>query len=177
MECDVSITPDRRVTATLSGSSSKCSGVHRSSKLGDMNNTGQKEKNCRLYFLATRKRSRWWTFTANEPQFPGTWSRASYEYVENTLDSICEVTKSTFGFAGDEIGGEKERPHWQGGIYFESSVGLKTACERIAYIFLQGTWPGGPPLWLEAVKAPAALERYCKKDGKWLEWGEAPAQG
>lgn len=99
-------------------------------------------------------RSRGWCWTINNPTFE---DLLSIEELKNHVQ---------YYIYGNERGQDRETPHWQGFLYSDN----KLSFQRVKQLL--------PRAHLEPQRGTCnqAIE-YCKKEGDWNEWGEAPDFG
>jgi len=104
--------------------------------------------------MAPQARSRGWCFTINNP----------------TLGDLLDVEQlkqhAKYYVYGKEHGTDRNTPHWQGYVYFANAITMvrcKQLLERAHVEPQRGTCN-------QAIT-------YCKKDGDFEEWGDAPNHG
>jgi len=85
---------------------------------------------------------------------------------EEKLKSLAWIT---YGIVGEEEG-ESGTPHLQGYIQFDRRAVKKTTDELAKVL-------GRRPHCEVAVGNQEQNQKYCKKEGKWIEWGKAREQG
>lgn len=101
---------------------------------------------------AKNSRARGWCFTWNNPGVGG----------REFLGSILENAGASYYVVGDEVG-KSGTPHLQGFVYFPTQRtfgAIKKLLLNKAHI--------------EVVRSIEASIDYCKKDGKFVEWGVKP---
>ena len=104
--------------------------------------------------MAPNHRSRGWCWTINNPTFG------------DSLDLEALKNNCTYFVFGRERGEDRGTAHWQGYCYFKNHVGAARVRQllRRAHVEPQrGTCN-------QAIT-------YCKKDGDFEEWGQAPELG
>ena len=107
------------------------------------------------------------TTTVEQP-VQGRGSRA-WVFTDFTLDSdALDKTNCRYIVYGDEVAPTTGRRHHQGFVYFDNVIGRATVQERL----------GVGKCWCNPIySTPDACIKYCKKDGKFVEQGDRPAQG
>jgi len=107
---------------------------------------------CVLYVQMSNIQSRRWCFTLNNPSLE--------ESAEFAL--VCDSDVVRYACYGDELG-EEGTPHIQGFVIFNKPVRLS----GVKKLLLRAHWE-------KTMGTSEQAATYCKKDGKFVEFGEIP---
>jgi hypothetical protein len=87
---------------------------------------------------------------------------------ELVSDVKRKLSTAKYWVIGEEIAPSTGTPHWQGFVWFHNVVRLAT---------LKAILEGVPADLRVGDDKAYAMAKYCKKDGKFEEWGVSPAEG
>jgi len=97
-----------------------------------------------------------------------------YAVIWEFWDAFFEKEKPYYMVMGDEICPKTKRPHFQGFIQFKSQRSIASTEKKVHY---NDPITGKSQRWIQVMRkdgTPVANETYCKKEGKWKEWGCPP---